>query len=302
MTDEHPGGSRSNWKNWLSCLVLFSISGMAWGEMSFANEAAKEAWKSRMHQTIVQYRETADEKAIEELALYVFKLNRQSKGSDTDDLRIEATQALISIPGHARLYQRRLENLRSAVKKEPLFAFQYGKAQDELYEMLQYAQSAETVAVMGDLLNDPEGRNGKTILGGPISDGDEEMPINCQLASHTLAGLGIQSPPKAKPSSVGFEDVDAWKQWWDEIKSGKRTYRFVGSPVEYGPDGPVSAKDLSRREHDRQSNPRAGNVGTQEVASTPESLGIGSKVAAVVALALLAAGGWFAFGRRKGVV
>jgi len=279
---------------WLG-LNFFCVEQL-FAEKLFHSPQELNDWKERARRHFVKLTAAGDEAAIVELSDYVYKLNRQMMEPETDDIRIEATRALISIPGHAKFYRAELERLREMVKKEPLFAFQYGEAQANLSSNLRYMPSPETVSVMGDLLNDPEGRNGKAVTGDPVFVGDT---INCKMAVGVLSHLKIEKPPLVKASPGGYEDVDAWRQWWDEIESGKRTYRFVGSPVEYGPDGPVSAKELSRREHDRQSSPRTGNAGAQEVASPPESLGIGSKVAAGIALALLAAGSWFAFGRRK---
>jgi hypothetical protein len=64
--------------------------------------------------------------------------------------------------------------------------------------------------------------------------------------------LGIANPPTdgAIPDRQGYfydlDKVDAWKAWWNEVKAGKRTYRFIGSSVEYGPDGPIE-KDKVRQ-------------------------------------------------------
>ena len=52
--------------------------------------------------------------------------------------------------------------------------------------------------------------------------------------------------------------MDKWKQWWNEIRDGKRTYRFAGSSVEYGPDGPASTEKLARIALDRKRDLERG--------------------------------------------
>jgi len=256
-------------------------------------------WLQQRMREIEETEKLQDEgQKIEALSSYLLIGYNSGRDEEQDRVFQRAKKDIVEITGYAKYYQDDLEKLRRLTKDDSTYSFQYGKAQKKIFQSLGQLPSPETVRVMGDFLNDPEGRNGKDIAGDPISVWNT---VNCKMAVGVLLHLKIEKAPVVKAGQVSFEDVDAWKQWWDEIKSGKRTYRFVGSPVEYGPDGPVSAKELSRREHDRQSSPRTGNVGTQEVASPPESLGIGSKVAAGIALVLLAAGGWFAFGKRKGV-
>jgi len=63
-----------------------------------------------------------------------------------------------------------------------------------------------------------------------------------------LDHIGIDKPPVVHSPTSPWESVDAWKDWWNEVKAGKRTYRFKGSPIEYGPDGPVAAQAVTRPE------------------------------------------------------
>jgi hypothetical protein len=90
------------------------------------------------------------------------------------------------------------------------------------------------------------------LLGNPIHIGSDMSPPapNCGKAYFALGKLGIKHPP-APPSTdedvvLNQERADAWKQWWSEIKSGKRTYRFIGSNIDYGPDGPATKEQLER--------------------------------------------------------
>lgn len=213
---------------------------------------------------------------------------------------------LLAIPGHARFFRDRLEQ-----KKQDMLAgrdnyFEYTKAQEAL-SILAYLPSPETVAVLGELIGDPVGRDGKALGGGKIWEGDGWLPVNSQIALACFEALPIENGPKLQQSDFGeenFEGVDKWKDWWNEVKAGKRTYRFVGSPIEYGPDGPVAAKELQRREHDRQRDGApagaAGSNGSVESPALKAQGGMNWMAALGAALAgvLLLIAGWKAFGKR----
>jgi len=259
-------------------------------------------WKQDLVLKIEKSKNLPLEESIPQLEMYIFKLNNQYKCGETNDLRISTSEFLTSIPGHAQYHQEKIENIRSSYLNGSESTLHGYNAAIAALGDLKYVQSPESVAVLGHFLNNPEGREGKMLDGGLVDGEDFSWTPPCVMAAAVLSEIGIDKPPSRGPllGATKWQQIDAWKDWWNEIAAGKRTYRFIGSPVEYGANGPVSAKDLSRRGHDLQSSPRPVNVGTQEITSPPESLGIGSKVAAGVALALLAAGSWFAYGRRKG--
>jgi len=184
-----------------------------------------------------------------------------------------AQAELLSIPGHAKYYQDKIEEMRAGVladsKKsaaeiarmqdhgekvfwEPV----YSSYAESTLRTLRYMPSAETVAVLGHFLNDPEGRDGKTAISTPRrSPGDDfdPHPSNAEAATSSLRHLGIETPPFRNPDgAITDEEIDAWKDWWNEVKEGKRTYRFIGSKVEYGPEGPASKEVIQHAERDRK--------------------------------------------------
>jgi hypothetical protein len=136
----------------------------------------------------------------------------------------------------------------------------------DAFPVLGLLPSSESVAVLGHFLNDPEGRNGTTLLGCPVYKGEGlEMTVNAKAAAIAIRKLGIENPPF---STVGVrdnysardEEIDAWKDWWNEVKTGKRTYRFIGSDIDYGPDGPVAG----------DKRPQSGSGGQGAAGSTPD--------------------------------
>lgn len=184
-----------------------------------------------------------------------------------------AQAALLAIPGHAKYYQNQIEQTRALLRhyeslpNEEKFRMEqeYRDRNEDLGSRLNYngvrgnafvilgqLPSPETVAVLGHFLEDPEGRDGKDLLGNPIHIGSDMSPPapNCGKAYFALGKLGIEYPPipptEYEDVVLNQERADAWKQWWSEIKSGKRTYRFKGSPIDYGPDGPATKEQLER--------------------------------------------------------
>lgn len=214
-----------------------------------------------------------------------------------------AQAALLATPGHAKYFTNLLEQKKQDMLADKASYHDYTEAQEAL-AVLAYLQSPETVAVLGELVGDPVGRDGKLLGGGAVWDGDGWFPVNCQIALSCFEALPIENGPKLTKDDFGatnFSGVDKWKEWWEEVKAGKRTYRFKGSPIEYGPDGPVSAKELERREHDRQ--PGSSIVGTsgskKKMEDTPATLDgrwrWASWLGAAVASILLLIATWRAF-------
>ncbi len=231
----------------------------AFSDLPF-EEGGEEQWKSSMRIGFDKLKSKTPDDQEEYLIDLVKALNRKFKSDRTDDIRQEATQLLIAIPGHAKKYQIALNSAEKKLKENKDYFDEYMKAQDRL-TVLAYMPSAESVAVLGELVNDPVGRDGKSILGGPLKDSDSWFPVNASIAAQCLANIGIANGPKTSTEifQTDWESVDKWKDWWDEIKKGQRTYRFVGSSIEYGPDGPVPAKELQRRERERQREAASGN-------------------------------------------
>lgn len=213
-----------------------------------------------------------------------------------------AQQALLAIPGHATYYQDKIESLRKEVldnatkspaeieairaerrktaERQKTVYFdcddfdRYANTCGVAFPVLGFLPSSETVAVLGHFLNDPEGRDGKTLLGTSRSRGGDvyPYPANAEEAAVAIGKLGIENPPWVKPKSIRDGDtdreVDAWKDWWNEVKDGKRTYRFIGLSVEYGPNGPIAKQKV--RQTERKDN--AGHQGEQPAdGKTPEA-------------------------------
>lgn len=236
---------------------------------------------------------------------------------------------LLSKPGHAKYYQDKIEYMRKKVlidskrtpqelekmqaeKQEIIWESTYELFREISLRTLQFMPSAETVSVLGHFLDDPEGKDGKNAVGRLIDGGEDyaPRPRNAQQAAKSIRHLGIDHPPFPAPEGREREylrdgEEDAWQNWWSQIRDGKRTYRFIGSKIEYGPDGPASKEVIQRVERDRKRDEER-EAGHKKSAVSPET---GSAAATVIkplsiagilaACALCAGAVWYYLKGRK---
>ena len=200
---------------------------------------------------------------IEKLATGIVKTSRHNMFSipETAGVANKLRVTMLAIPGHAKYYQDKIDAMRAEVlanvKKsndeiERMRAdhtiVEYGDYEDfrgQAFPVLGMLPSSETVAVLGHFLNDPEGLDGTSFLGRARGSSDFlPFPANAEAAAISIRRLGIEKPPFRTAGERDYFDVrngeiDAWKDWWNEVKDGTRTYRFIGSSIDYGPDGPA---------------------------------------------------------------
>ena len=126
------------------------------------------------------------------------------------------------------------------------------------------------------------------------------------MSWYAVAALS-QLPLLDMPTTFGvqYDDrsvsmaVPSWRLWYEQIKSGNRTFRFKGDPTEYDLDGPASPQKLERIAKNRQRDEKreAGKKGREAAASsisaTEGTTDKGSIAAAVLFLSALAATGWW---------
>lgn len=270
------------------------ILSAVWISLTLIASGRDPAWfERRMHdlEEALAIADTQDK--IRTLGSFMSIASHGGMDSEQNAVFSKAQAALLSIPGHARYYEEQIEKKRAEVlansKKDlrELNAIQdaggtyeteasyINYCTDTAFRTLGHLPSAETVAVLGRYLNDPEGRDGKTLLGFPTIYDDCEVTPNASQAAAAIRSLGIEHPPyPAEKSAKGYsafpEEIDAWRDWWNEVKAGKRSYRFAGDPTEYGPEGPVSAAKLQsiernrRRDRERSSGGRPTAVDASE--------------------------------------
>jgi hypothetical protein len=278
------------------------------------SDAGADLWKSKREKTISDLLAQPNEAKIPQLGEMLRQLKTLNYRDCPERHEVVAMleQSLLSIPGHAKHYQDEIETMRAeALANSKKTDEEIMKMQDEGLEVvydgsyerysgmiafptLGLMPSAEAVAVLGHFLNDPEGRNGKTLLGENRSNPGDDFgprPINAEGAAKAIRNLGIEHPPFKAPEGREREylregEVDAWKDWWNEVKDGKRTYRFIGASIEYGPDGPATKEQMEKlaKGRKRAESGRKGTTVEPEGMSNPSKVPLIALILAVGAV------------------
>jgi hypothetical protein len=308
-------------------LIARSNEGLSF-EDRFHEKLMEVGWKQCLHE-LDQYSEN-EQRYILERAVQAFGSDHIPRKPDRQENFEKAQSTLLAIPGHAKYYQDKIEALREEVLanskkteqelakiqeegKEYAGEWTYETYCENAFRTLARLPSPECVAVLGFYLNDPVGGDGRTLLGGKRRNpGDDASPrpTNSEGAAMAIRKLGIEHPPFPPYDDrnewyVKVGEVDAWKTWWDEVKQGKRTYRFIGSNIEYGPDGPAGKEAIERaRQSTKRDEERA--AGRRKATPADDSVGQNTSskstfyIAAILAVcALVALAAWCLLRGRK---
>jgi hypothetical protein len=232
------------------------------------------------------------------------------KGEDLE-LYIRIQQLLVATPGHADFHARRIKDAQSAYEQamnpsnhgKPESNDLAGENQSKLlnvqtrsFQALGNMPSPETVRVLGEFLFDPWGLDPNAKPGQFENKEKLGQVDHAGYAMRALARLPLETRANATPSEKTqyWNDIDAWKLWFEQVKAGTRTFRFKGDPQNYSLAGPVS----EAREPKTDRAPRTNEVSasTIETEKKATSFPIWPLTLAGV---LLAVAIWFATKRKS---
>jgi hypothetical protein len=161
-----------------------------------------------------------------------------------------AQTALLAIPGHAEFYrdkilqaQERVKTLGVSSKHEYRSELMYG------FQTLPHLSSPEGVRVLGELLSNDW-----------VPPGNETAPQSGKFAPLSISSTVtlekfplLDKPFKDPITESNVADANAaWLFWYEQIKSGNRTFRFEGDPTEYDLNGPAPKQKIERVERERK--------------------------------------------------
>jgi hypothetical protein len=265
-------------------------------------------WESEMLRAVAAQEGQPPDAAIPKLGMWVMKLAMSSNLEKGDRPVFHAAQkALLSIPGYAEHYRNRIlraKAAREAADGKTEYGARAGDFRTEMhdgFQTLTQLPSPETVRVMGDFLFDD------SVNPHVVQDNMREEPLS-HTAVRYIARLPFASAtPSNKGNTDAERDLPAWRQWYEQIKSGKRTFRFEGDPTEYDLNGPAPRQKLEHIARDRKRNAEratgAKRLGSPAAAEASPELGKTPKpalVAALVASSLLLAGAVWYFVKGHG--
>lgn len=299
---------------------------LKWGarNLKLNGAAAQHEALASWRQGIANSEKLPREQAIEFLGEAVRKTSdlKFFQVKERIDVQQAAQTTILAIPGHAEYYRDRLLEARRKVDEAKAgggiseIGVYRSRLDSELryhFSTLAYLPSVETVQVLGEFLYDERGYvkmpDKPTMNDLTREIADSPVFPSAAIALLKLPLLDKPVPATEYPQYRTPEDVKPWRQWYEEIKSGKRTFRFEGDPTEYDLNGPAPKEKLERialnrrMESDRAArhgrNPAIG--AERKAPETSEPASRKSLVPAMIlaALAALAAVWYFAKGRGR---
>jgi hypothetical protein len=206
-------------------------------------------WRSRSLQKIETAGTLPQSEKFETLAILV-RAGDQGLDSPSDaqrEVSQRAIAALLASPGYGDYFASRLRSIRENSKGEPGSINRMEEAQLACFYTLRMLPSAESVRVLGEFLYDEEERVPPSLPNQPDDRHARQRELgvnfNAYYSLEAMAKLPLVAPPvpKRKRDFVSYvQDIDAWRLWYEQVKSGKRTFRFEGDPQEYSLAGPVN--------------------------------------------------------------
>jgi len=183
---------------------------------------------------------------------------------------------LISISGHAQYFADEIERERETVQYLPPNVgprVSYDTDRNRLFDVLAHLPSPETVRVLGNYLDDER----DLALVPPHKPGAIDVtggsPANAALAATALTQMGIRNPPVGKREYISDfrEPASRWKAWYEEVKTGKRPFSFVGQKVEYRfkPDGTLDTLAMANPPDDAPKPPPTRDRAKEQPATGP---------------------------------
>lgn len=187
-----------------------------------------------------------------------YRASLADHGSGVDRIYEKIQNELMVIPGHARYYRDEIERERKTVEhldRNQGERSNYNRNRKWHFETLAHLPSPETIGVLGGFLADDRD---KSHLGVENLD---HIPGNSAWSVMALSGIGLRQPPVDGFHYFEEGDVQKWRGWWEEIKSGRKTFSFRGQSVEYRfrPDGTwetlrmTGGRSPPKPEHRRES-------------------------------------------------
>ncbi|MEO7098107.1 MAG: hypothetical protein ABI162_02010 [Luteolibacter sp.] len=279
--------------------------------------AERKAWLAERRAMVERARTISDEQTIIDLSRIVRGIgsNLPNASEEAKQLYLEALDLLKANPGYAEYYRDRVITARKKYEGAPegsanqsVYRHDLQDAQNDSFATLQRVPSVESVRVLGEFLSDDRGRI--TLPKDATEDQRERAKVerpNSSYAAESLFNLPLNYEPRKRRNEYDFKrsDIDLWRVWYEQVKFGKRTFRFVGDPTEYDLDGPAPKEKLQRIERDRKRDEgrAAGHKNSSsgsETASTVAFVGRPMSIAGIFAASgLCATAVWYFLKRRK---
>lgn len=234
---------------------------------------------------------------IEQLGRALVQLSQPSIFPDQELARpvyLEAQRKLLEIDGHAIFYRDKILKAKNNAftngepSTEPAY---HGYTRERMWSLqrLSHLPSLETMDVLSNFLDDTDRPSGE--------EGDlgyyNSLAVTCTTTLRKL----IQEDAKK-------DYALSWREWRDEVRAGRLTFRFKGSDIRYNFEGPVPEKEERSSKPLPSESSNLGEDGNGEnrgiETQSDKSAAFGNKYVGMAAIVLLASVGCWALSKWMG--
>lgn len=205
-------------------------------------DSAGKTWNEKWTNTLDSLSSFSPSERMDILGSAV-RIRSDTSNSERNGIFERAKSTLLSIPGHAEYFGKKIREAYEPLKGPDVGAV-HGVQEAMMYGFgtLRNLPSPETVKVLGDMLSDTWRMKPPS---SQLQFDHTHVPgsLAHSAVASALVYLPLRDPPEIPPL-MAWDDpevvrVHPWQNWYTEVKSGKRTFSFKGQNVEYRfkPDG-----------------------------------------------------------------
>jgi len=254
-------------------LTALSVRSEDWH--SIYNDSQR-SWMERWSYLASHSDEMPPETRIEILSHLLGNENNPNYTPEQIEVAVRITGILLDTPGHAEHFGKQID-----AAFEGMFSLDengerigvpgwghFFEVRMRNLQILEMLPSIETVRVLGEMLDNDYAPESSSEYVGPHNSLDK-------LAGASLSRLGIANAPTPPSAHSGETEANlpAWKQWYAEVKEGRRTFGFIGDPVDYDLRGPSKRGEVVPTERGPKRNAETPQGKTTPVRTEKTSKG-----------------------------
>jgi hypothetical protein len=229
-------------------VILATLAPLFAADAEWTEEARRiEAQQVKLwEQTLESARQKAPHEQLNSLWLGLknmgYRQRYEGYSVEVDRIFYKIQATMLSIPGHSRYFADEIKREQEKIKDDPTVTgprVSYDRMRGWYFLTMRHLPSPETIAVLGDFLADDKDQPGPL---DPSKSYDYDLPpANSVYSAGAIHDIGLRNPPMKEEGDAAHPDdlLAATRAWWEEVKTGKRTFSFKGQAVEYRfrPDG-----------------------------------------------------------------
>jgi hypothetical protein len=260
---------------------LFLLSAAVISLCSFLTPEEQGEWTEHFRNEIAAV--DADP-TYEQIRMLCDLVASDSETDHANEIRALAWARLQKIPDFPdRIYKNILDH-KSEWDSKQENPYNYNRARGWGIPRLGRLPHHGSVRVLGEFLYDDELPGYDSEFEAAVKGGTSSNSI---FAIRALGRLVDKPPVQGDPEKYTRNDVRTWQLWFEQVKSGSRTFRLKGNPQEFSLAGPASEIRTATTGSSLDSNPSP-----TETAASAKKMGHIPVVGIVGAVALLSLALW----------